>query len=305
MMNKTLRQFATRLCTMVFLASGWCIWAGQHRIAVIVPMEHQAMDDIVQGIQDNLPAKDYKISVHRAHGDLNILANVLNQITYQKIDAVIAIGTTTSQMALSGLPSDMIVICAATSIMPDRENVYTIDDSADMSGLIKKLPHLNHLGVCYSAQDKSIAEVTELKVALKETNIIVEERMAHTIQDLPTAVHSFSSKVQAILLFKDHLTVSGLPIFISECASRKIPLIASDESSVRKGATIAFGVQEQQIGVLSAQVLKNHFEGHEQPIVISLTPFAKLYLNKNTFKQQELWSMDEMLNMGWTIVEVD
>jgi len=302
-MQKTLKPCVIRWSTWILWALGGPLWAYEYHIAVIIPMEHQAMEDILSGIRETLSPDDYHISTYHAHGDLNILSNTLHQISYHKVDAVIAIGTTTSQMALSALSPDVPIICTATSLVPPRDKAYTVDDTVDVSQFLTTLPHLKTIGVCYSTSDKNIIEIQALKKHLQGTSLALEERMVHVMQDIPTAVASFSSKVQALLVLKDHMTVSALPIFLQECTARHIPLIASDASSVQQGATMALGVEEKQIGIVAAQVLQNHFSGQTQPPVVSLSPLAKIYLNTTAFQNQNLWTQKEILQMPWPVIE--
>lgn len=291
------------LMTVTCMILGWQVWATEYNVAVIVPMEHKAMDEIVEGLKDTLPSQTYKVTVYRAHGDLNILANIYNQITYQKVDIVVPIGTTTSQMAVASLPQDRTIICAATSIIPPRPNVYTIDDTADLSPLLLSLPNLKYIGICYSAEDKNIQEVTEVKTLLKASGIKVEERMVHAIQDLPIAVQTFSPSVQAIVILKDHMIVSALPIFLEECHQRKIPLISSDQGSVSQGATIALGIAERSIGEVAGEVILKHMSHEEQAQTVSLSSHAKLYYNPTTLPLQSLWTIEQLKGLEWNLVE--
>ena len=91
------------------------IYADQKKVAIIVPLEHTAMTEIILGIKESLKDIDAEIIVKNAHADSNILLAIVKQIKDQDIDVIIPIGTTTSQTVISHITNKPID-CAAAMI---------------------------------------------------------------------------------------------------------------------------------------------------------------------------------------------
>lgn len=61
----------------LFLLFSLPAYTAQKNIAIIVPLEHEAMTQIVSGIEESLKAVDAKILVKNAHADSNILLAII------------------------------------------------------------------------------------------------------------------------------------------------------------------------------------------------------------------------------------
>ena len=54
-----------------------------YKVAVIMPMDHQAMNDIVAGFEKELSVerdKKYKLTIYTAQGDSNLMKSIFQQI---------------------------------------------------------------------------------------------------------------------------------------------------------------------------------------------------------------------------------
>ena len=110
---------------------------------------------------------------------------------------------------------------------------------------LKQLPVLKNMAVFYSASEKIMPEIEALKIYAAQEKIALHLVMIQNLTDLSAGVKTAPSDVQAFIVLKDHLVVSGLNILIQEARRRAIPVLASDEGSVLEGATLAIGVQEK------------------------------------------------------------
>lgn len=75
-LNIFLRAF-TLLFSLFFTLS---VHATQKNVVIIVPIEHEAMKQIVSGIEEVLSSIEAKIIVKNAHTDSNILLAIINQM---------------------------------------------------------------------------------------------------------------------------------------------------------------------------------------------------------------------------------
>jgi len=283
-----------------WMSFGWA----ETRVSVVIPAEHQAMEDILSGIQSELDQSEFKIRVYRAHGDLNILAALIRQIQHDGSQVVVPIGTMTSQMTLSMIHDRPVVCCAAQ--VETNDNVYSVDDKIVIWPLIDYLKDINNWALCYSAQDKVIDEVFDMKQFPFTRPMKVHERMISTLQDVPFALQSLPSDVQAIVILKDLLMVSAIPSFLEECEKRHIPLIVSDDGSLKAGATMALTISERSIGQSTGQVvrriLKNDCAGVEHVTVLD-TP--DLFVNMDAFQKQKVLSVEILEKSPWTVTFVE
>src|SRR5689334_1669417 len=71
-------------------------------VGVIVPMEHQALNDIVSGLREGLKSdKPITLRVMNAQGDPNIQRSIIQQLVQDDCDVLVPIGTGASQMTLA------------------------------------------------------------------------------------------------------------------------------------------------------------------------------------------------------------
>ena len=67
-------------------------------------MEHAALTDMVAGFNDSLKAAyphPVTVNIQNAQADIKLQRSILERFKGQKVDVVVTIGTSTSQMALS------------------------------------------------------------------------------------------------------------------------------------------------------------------------------------------------------------
>ena len=84
------------LCTLLLLPSRG---KSPPSIGIIVPMEHKALKEIVDGFTGQLEGKSYKVL--NAQGDPNIQKAIITQLAREGCEILVPIGTSTSQMTLN------------------------------------------------------------------------------------------------------------------------------------------------------------------------------------------------------------
>ncbi len=268
------------------------VWAKPF-IALVLPFEHQAMNDIERGLRQFFP---HDVKTFHAYGDTALLAQILQKVKHDKYDFIVSVGTATAQMTLSVFEKqeETTMICAAASLPASllnayQKRLYVIDDQILPDHMLKALqPYASKIAFLYSNTDKSFDDMKAARKAAHDCSITFEEKIIQQSQDIPVALRSVSSDVKALFIFKDHLLVSALPYLIQEAQKRKIPLIASDLSSVFQGATIAYGVAETQIGSLSGALIADLLAGKQVSQEISLAESAKFTYNMNSIEKQNI-----------------
>ncbi|WP_341792033.1 ABC transporter substrate binding protein [Rickettsia endosymbiont of Gonocerus acuteangulatus] len=301
-LNIFLRVFSL-LFSLFFTLS---VYATQKNVAVIVPLEHEAMTQIVAGIEESLKAIDAKIIMKNAHADSNILLAIIKQIKDQDIDVIIPIGTSACQTVISHV-SDKPIVCAAAKI--DNRNlplVTGVNDEIKITDIINKLPFLQNITLIYSSSEKVIPEVEEMERYVKKNNISLNLKMVQNLNDLSVAVKNAPENTQCFVILKDHLIVSGINILKQEAFKRDIPIIASDEGSVISGATIAVGVREKDIGFKVGNQAKQILES----IAPKDIPFQNMYeltlfVNLKSFIKQKILTKENLANFPFNRKELE
>ncbi|MFV9874316.1 MAG: ABC transporter substrate binding protein [Rickettsia conorii subsp. raoultii] len=282
------------------------VYADQKKVAVIVPLEHAAMTEIISGIKESLKDIDAEIIVKNAHADSNILLAIIKQITDQDIDVIIPIGTTASQTVISYITNKPIVCAAAMINSKNLPLVTGVNDEIKITDTISKLPFLQNITLIYSSGEKVIPEVEMLKLYVGKNNISLHTVMIQNFNDMPVAVKNAPENTQSFIILKDHLIVSGINILKQEAFKRRIPIIASDEGSVISGATIAVAVQEKQIGVEAGLMAKKILQGIEPKDI----PFGDmkdltLFINLKSFVKQDILTKENLSVLPFTRKELE
>ncbi|MFY9589975.1 ABC transporter substrate binding protein [Rickettsia endosymbiont of Halotydeus destructor] len=292
------KRFSFKKNLLVFLFSlliTTIVHADHKKVVIIVPLEHEAMTQIVAGIKESLNDNDVEIIVKNAHADANILLSYIKQMKHQNIDLIIPIGTSTSQTVIAHI-KDKPIVCTAAMI--DNKNlplVIGVNDEIKITEVISKLSFLNNITLIYSSNEKVVPEVEELKSYAAKNNISIHLAMVQTLNDLPIAVKNAPRDTQAFLILKDHLIVSGINILKQEAFKREIPIIASDEGSVINGATIALGVREKEIGVRAGLIAKKILTGTKpSDIPFESMSDLTLFINPVSFAKQNILTEENL-----------
>ncbi len=291
------------LLFIVFLTLTSATHAEHKKIGVIVPLEHEAMNQITSGITESLEDMDIETLVQNAHGDSNIMLALVKQMSAKKLDIIMPIGTTSCQMAISHIKNTPIICVAANNPNSTNPLVTGVNDEIPTSSSLAKLPKLKHITVIYSASEKIAPEIEELKAYSRNNGILLHFAMVQTLVDLPLTVKNAPKDTDAFLILKDHLIVSGINILTKEAKNRSIPIIASDEGSVSKGATMAIGVKEKSIGIESAYIARAILHG-AKPSSIEYKSIDSLvvFVNEKSMLDQTILTKEDILEFKMPII---
>lgn len=247
------------------------------KIGIIIPIEQQALTDIVNGFEYKLkklyPGK-LTFVVQNAQGDINIQHSIIQSFNMDpSIKLVVPVGTTTTEMAMKLIKNKPILAIAAEITEQQRQN----SPNKNMTALIDEFPpektlqliqavqpQLRNLTVIYSSDPKIYQTITKLEQVIKKKhlNIKLQKLLITQLPDLYTVTQRISKNSQAVLVFKDSLIVSGINTLSKKVDDLHIPLITSDQESVVNGASFALGVSERQIGIEAAPLAKAILTGH-------------------------------------------
>lgn len=269
------------------------------RISIIVPLAHPALDQIVDGFVSTLnslaPGTVY-CDVKNANGDQNIQHTLINQAVQQQADIIVPIGTLATQMTVNTVSEQTPIValaCKKELIASPYANITGVHDEVNQTTqfefihtLLPKACAITALG---SNNEKTIPEIKNLQAIAKEQHVDTKAIYIQSLPDLYLATQSIDTKTEAICLFKDHLTARGAPTIVEFAQRHNIPVIASDEGTVKQGAACALGIKERSIGQTGATLAYKILTGTSvRDIPVQELSDLTVFVNDQTCSNQGL-----------------
>lgn len=254
-----------------------------HQVAITAIVEHPALDTIRQGVIETLAkegfeeGKNIKIDFQSAQGSTATAAQIARKFVGDKADIIIPITTPSAQPVVAATRSIPIVFSGVTdpvaaklvkSWEPSGTNVTGISDHKPIEPqlqLIQTLvPEVKAIGYVYSAGEvNSVTVLEELKAAAEKANIQIVPVAVQRSADIGTAARSLNGKVQAIYIAEDNAVVSAYESLHKAALEAKIPVIAADKDTVKRGALAAYAVNQYDIGAETGKVAARILKGEK------------------------------------------
>lgn len=278
----------------------------QPRVAVLVPLEHEAMQQMVAGFRQQLQAElsgNVQIDVKNAQGDVGIQRALLAQFAQSNYDVVAVIGTTASLMAVqlfastfasaANSSSTPIVALDVTANLAQQRGNFTGTLEADVQATLhymhRAFAQVHMLSLVYTAEDKSYQQAKQFVQQAKALGLVVQELMVQQPADLYTVGGLVDKHSQMIVVLKDHMVASGIAPLLQRANQQRIPLMAADDGTVRSGAALAVAVAEADIGKQGARLTAEILHGRKAAD-IAMRPLQQqtLFVNKAAAAQQRV-----------------
>ena len=155
-------------------------------------------------------------------------------------------------------------------------------------------PDLKKLLLVYSSQAGLQESAKEIETISKKLGIELSQVAVYQTNELQQKVEPFINRADAILVLKDSTVVAGMDVLVKLCNKYHVTLLASDLDSADKGAAMAFGVYEYDIGVLSSNIAKQILRENKKvsEIRVKIADDFKIKINSKTLKKQNLKSVE-------------
>lgn len=246
---------------------------GGIKIGIVVPVQHAALDEIVAAFKSELQKvmgdTQFTIEVQNALGDINLQRSAINKFINEKVALLVPVGTATTQMALQLAPKNQSVLFLAANIPANSalasqyKSLMGIADeisvALQLDFLKRSFPDLKKVSLVYSSGDKVFGDTKLFVAAAEQDQIIVQQLMINNLSELYTLSKQIASDSDAIFILKDNLVASGINSLVQQANKLKIPLITSDEGTVKSGAAFAVGVIEADTGKQGAHLASKFF----------------------------------------------
>ncbi|MBS0655833.1 MAG: hypothetical protein JSR46_08660, partial [Verrucomicrobia bacterium] len=213
-------------------------------------------------------------------------------------DIFVPIGTAATQMTLQVVKKGCVVALAAklpddiqkqSNIVPTTAVLDELSQETQLEFLKGLLPQLKKFTMVYSGSEKVFDEIETIKEGAKKSSIALQPLMAQNMTELAVCASRIDKSSECIFVLKDHLIVSGIHLLIQQAEKLHIPLITSDEGSVREGAAIALGVTEKQIGSQGAKLAYEILKGmNPKEIPIDSVDTVTIFVNEGACAKQHI-----------------
>ena len=174
-----------------------------------------------------------------------------------------------------------------------------------MALVLQFYPQMKKLGMIYNAGEAN-SKTTVAMVQAQGNRIgfeVVAVSVAKT-SDVYQAAKSLIGKVDVIYTSTDNNVVSAYEALVKVGQDAKIPLVASDTDSVKRGAVAAYGINYrdlgEQTGRMVARILKGEAPGAIKPEVSTK---MELFVNPGAAEKQGIKLSDALIKSATEVVK--
>ncbi len=240
--------------------------AKAYKIGITQIVTHPALDAAVAGFKQGLAEKGFTnvtYDMQNAQGDMATTSSIAQKFAGEGLDLILGVATPTTQAVVKADTTTPIVFTAVTDpvgagIVTDPAaptgNVTGVSDMLPVQphlDLIKSIvPNVKSVGVIYNAgESNSVYLIKAEKAAAAKMGIKIVDATASTSSEVQAAAQSLVGRVQAISVLTDNTAVSALESIIKVGEQNKIPVIAGDTDSVKRGAVAAYAFDYKDLGI--------------------------------------------------------
>jgi len=252
-------------------------------VSVTAIVEHPALDATRDGVKKALEDAGYteasglRWQYQSAQGNTATAAQIARQFVGSKPDVIVAIATPSAQAVVAATKDIPVVYTSVTdpvvaqlvpSMRPSGTNVTGVSDALPLEqqvNLIKRVvPDAKRVGMVYSpGEANSVVVVERMREILPQHGMSLVEAAAARTVDVGSAARSLVGKVDVIYTSTDNNVVSAYEALVKVGNDAKIPLIAADTDSVKRGAIAAFGVNYYNLGVQTGEQVVRILKGEK------------------------------------------
>jgi len=306
------------------LLAGTAHAAGPVTVEVLAIVEHPALDSIRDGVHAELQAAGYedgknlKWEYQSAQGNTGTAAQIARKFVGDNPNVIVAIATPAAQAVVAATKTVPLVYAGITdpiaaqlvkSWEPSGTNVTGVSDRLPLEkqiALIKRVvPNAKNVGMVYNpGEANSVVVVKALKELLAKQGMTLKEAAAPRTIDISSAAKSLIGKVDVIYTNTDNNVVSAYEALVKVADDAKIPLIAADTDSVKRGAIAALGINYSDLGHQTGKIVLRILKGESPGSIASETSNnLQLFVNPEAAQKQGVTLSPSLLKDAAEIVK--
>lgn len=251
-------------------------------LAITQIVEHPSLDDMRRGIIDELSDNGYvegqnlTVNFQSAQGNTATAGQIAKQFAGDNPDAIVAISTPSAQSVVASTKTIPVIYTAISdpvaaklideNDVPIQSNVTGLSSQLpiepQLDNIQKIVPNAKTIGYVYSPGEvNSVVVLNQLKKAATARGLTILDVTANRPTDVAMATRSLAGRADVIYTSLDNNVVSAFEAMAGAANELKIPIIASDEFSVRRGATAALGVNDYDFGRTTGKMVYRVLNG--------------------------------------------
>jgi len=262
----------------------------QYRVVIASIVEIEPIAQLREGFKLRLQASNLatthmlKIDEVNAQGDAALTNQIADKIAAERPDLVYVLGTPLAQaiqkrapgvLLLQGAVTDPVEAGLASSWTGSGRRYIATSDLPPVDKqlqLVKRLtPAVVRLGVLYNpGESNSVAVVKRLRDAAKIESITLVDRPISTTADVPRTLDSLVGRVDALYLPPDNTIHAALPAVSHFVKTHRIPLYATVDDALGKGALATLSLDFRALGRESAELALAVIEGGANPATLPI-----------------------------------
>jgi putative tryptophan/tyrosine transport system substrate-binding protein len=318
---KNLRAVAGALALAVVCATP--ALAADKTVLVTSYVEHPALDAVRDGTKDELKAegfeagKGFKWEFQSAQANAGTAGQIAKKFVGDNPDVIVAIGTPSAQPMVAATKSIPVVYSAIADPIaaqlvkdwqPSGTNVtgmsHMLDPVKQVEIIKKVVPNAKRVGIVYNpGEANSVSALNAVKAVLEKQGMTLVEVAAPRTVDVAPAAKSLIGKVDLIYATTDNNIVSTFESLAKVCNDAKLPLIASDTGSVKRGAVAALGVNFYDLGRQTGKIVARILKGEKPGDIASMTSKnLELYINTTAAQKQGVTLSPEFLKSATKVI---
>lgn len=318
-----LRGLAATLLAAGMLASPFAM-AQTKSVAVTSIVEHPALNAVRDGVKEALESAGFKEGQNlkwefqSAQGNPGTAATIARKFIGDKADVIVAIATPSAQAVVAATKDIPVVYSAVTDpvgaqLVPGLEasgsnvtgasDVLPLDKQVDL--ILQVVPNAKRVGIVYNpGEANSVAVVKGLKEVLGAKGMTLVESTAPRTVDVTAAARNLVGKVDVIYSNTDNNVVSAYEALAKVANDSKLPLVASDTDSVKRGAIAALGVDYKELGRQTGDIVARILKGEKAGDIPSVTSRSQdLLINLNAAKAQGVTLSEELVKSASEVIK--
>ncbi|WP_175782523.1 ABC transporter substrate-binding protein [Burkholderia cenocepacia] len=320
---KRFKTFAIRSITAGVAALALAGAAHAQTVKVLSIVDHPALDAIRDGVRAELKAEGYgddklKWEYQSAQGNTGTAAQIARKFVGDKPDVIVAIATPAAQSVVAATKSVPVVYSGVTDPVaaqlvkgwgPSGTNVTGVSDKLPLDrqvALIKRVvPNAKMVGMVYNpGEANSVVVVKELKEILAKQGMTLKEAAAPRTVDIGPAAKSLIGKVDVIYTNTDNNVVSAYEALVKVANEAKIPLVAGDTDSVKRGGIAALGINYGDLGRQTGKVVARILKGEKPGAIASETSSnLELFVNTGAAAKQGVTLSPDLVKEAKTVIK--
>ena len=282
----------------------------QLSIAFFTPTTHPALEEIEQGFTETLlqelGSKPCTLKTFNANGNRTLLRAQAEEIVDGNYDLICTIGAMCSQTIAELIHKKELdiphVFCGvdgselAQSLKSSNQSttgVYVqVDYKNEMDILHKYKPNAKNILLVYDPTHGTGLEKYKEEIGnyIKKFGATLHSIEIYQTNEIQQKVASSLSSIDVVLVLIDNTVVAGIDALVTLCNRYGVTLLASDLSSGKKGAALAYGITEYESGKGAAKNAKEILVDRKNPNTLpirAITQFS-IVINKDTMTLQNL-----------------